>query len=213
MKQSEKRQISRDEIIYAAIHEIAKAKSKDYSLNEVCRANNISKGRLYHYFSSKEELFYASINKVLFNLAEHVNEYQNAPHTESTLDYLHNYYLGQLDYWMSRLDEYDVTYFVLDSFTDNDIAYIRDNADYYNRSIMTLYMQSLTKGGLKEEADLNSLYSVILLIQKHMFMFNIKKIIEAVKSGNAELTERRRNQLINFHDNLLYTMLFGIQKN
>ena len=57
MTQEERNIKSKTEIITATIEEFAEHGFENALLNRICRDNNISKGKIYHYFHSKEELF------------------------------------------------------------------------------------------------------------------------------------------------------------
>lgn len=59
MKQEEKSRRSREEILEAAIKEFAVYGYETSSINRICQANQISKGKLYHHFENKDGLFLA----------------------------------------------------------------------------------------------------------------------------------------------------------
>lgn len=62
MNQEEKSRLSREFIIKAALIEFTKMGFEHASLNHICREYKISKGRFYHHFSSKDDLFLACCN-------------------------------------------------------------------------------------------------------------------------------------------------------
>lgn len=65
MKQNEKKQLSQDKILNAAIVEFGTKSYENASLNNICSDNKISKGLIYHYFKNKDEL-YLSCVKICF---------------------------------------------------------------------------------------------------------------------------------------------------
>ncbi|MGN0543769.1 MAG: TetR/AcrR family transcriptional regulator [Acutalibacteraceae bacterium] len=69
MNQTEKTQRSIDMIINAAIPEFAEKGFEGAVLNDICRKNNISKGRLFHHFSGKGELYLACCKRAAEDLA------------------------------------------------------------------------------------------------------------------------------------------------
>ena len=61
MKQQEKKQLSQDKILNAAIVEFGTKSYENASLNNICNDNKISKGLIYHYFKNKDELYLCCI--------------------------------------------------------------------------------------------------------------------------------------------------------
>lgn len=60
-----------DSIIYPAANLFALRGYEAVSINEICKAGNISKGRFYYYFNDKEDLFTACC-KYCYRLINHV---------------------------------------------------------------------------------------------------------------------------------------------
>lgn len=67
MKQKIKAAIGRTHIIETAIREFGQHSYESSSINRICSSGGISKGKLYHYFESKEQLYYEAI-KYCFGL-------------------------------------------------------------------------------------------------------------------------------------------------
>ena len=57
MKQEQRRYVSQELILAEAIKEFGKYGYGDASVNRICEAGQISKGRLFHYYKDKDELF------------------------------------------------------------------------------------------------------------------------------------------------------------
>ncbi|QEH67104.1 TetR/AcrR family transcriptional regulator [Cellulosilyticum sp. ST5] len=66
MKQNEKKQLSQDKILNAAIIEFGTKSYENASLNNICSDNKISKGLIYHYFKNKDELYLCCV-KICFD--------------------------------------------------------------------------------------------------------------------------------------------------
>ena len=66
MKQNEKKQLSQDKILNAAIVEFGTKSYENASLNNICSDNKISKGLIYHYFKNKDELYLCCV-KICFD--------------------------------------------------------------------------------------------------------------------------------------------------
>lgn len=79
MKQTEKSQRSKKQIILAAAEEFGSTPFENASLNQICQRNNISKGRLYHHFDNKDALFLACLDYAVDKIIEYsVIEFDSA---------------------------------------------------------------------------------------------------------------------------------------
>ena len=76
MNRGTKSRISKETIIKAAIPEFSEKGYKDASLNRICRIGNISKGRLYHHFENKDELYLAVVEESYRKLTEHILDFK-----------------------------------------------------------------------------------------------------------------------------------------
>lgn len=79
LKRAEKNKKSITEIISAAIRLYSKYASTDISVNELCRENNISKGKFYHYFSSKEDLLMVAASYVIDDICADIEDFDVSP--------------------------------------------------------------------------------------------------------------------------------------
>lgn len=78
MSREVKNKVSKDKIINAAIIEFSENDYFKASTNSICKNNNISKGLLFHYFKSKDEIFLECIKKAVDELVEYINlNYEN----------------------------------------------------------------------------------------------------------------------------------------
>ena len=68
MKQEEKNRRSRECIEEAAIRSFARQGPDNANLNQLCRENGISKGKLYHYYASKDDLLVACVQRIVDRL-------------------------------------------------------------------------------------------------------------------------------------------------
>ena len=70
MKRDEKNLLSRRKIMDSAFEEFGKQGYGLSSVNTICKAGNISKGILYHYFKDKDELYLVCIKELFDSLTE-----------------------------------------------------------------------------------------------------------------------------------------------
>lgn len=76
MKQAQKSAMSREYIIETAIAEFNKNGYAKASINSICRDGEISKGKLYHYFESKDMLYFECVAYCFNLIAEHLDKYE-----------------------------------------------------------------------------------------------------------------------------------------
>ena len=74
MKREEKNEISRQRIIDAAMEEFSHNGYAAASMNTICSENGISKGIIYHYFKSKDELYLLCAEKCFEDITAYLNE-------------------------------------------------------------------------------------------------------------------------------------------
>lgn len=91
MTQEERNEVSLEKIIGAAIREFGAYGYQNSSLNRICRSGNISKGRMYHYFADKTQLFFACSKKVYTELIQYMERYQPEP-TATLEQNLHDFF-------------------------------------------------------------------------------------------------------------------------
>ena len=59
MKQKERQERSRQEILLAAMAEFGTHNYEDVTMEGICTAHGISKGMMYHYYANKDAVFLA----------------------------------------------------------------------------------------------------------------------------------------------------------
>lgn len=74
MKREEKNQQTRRRIMDHALAEFSKHGYGASSVNAICASEDISKGIIYHYFSTKDDLFLACVEECFSMLTEHLKK-------------------------------------------------------------------------------------------------------------------------------------------
>lgn len=72
MTQKERQERSREEIYQAALIEFGTLGYEKVSMERICGQHEISKGMMYHYYSSKDELFLLCVERTFADLKAHV---------------------------------------------------------------------------------------------------------------------------------------------
>lgn len=74
MKREEKNQLTRRKIMDSALAEFSEKGYGASSINTVCAGQGISKGIIYHYFETKNELFLACVEECFQRLTAHLRQ-------------------------------------------------------------------------------------------------------------------------------------------
>lgn len=84
LEQKRKTEISKQEIIESALPEFSKYKYNGASINRICQNGNISKGRLYHHYASKEQIYIDCIIYCFNKLGKYLDAF--VPNSEENLE-------------------------------------------------------------------------------------------------------------------------------
>ncbi len=79
MKREEKNQLTRRRIMDSALTEFAQRGYGGSSVNNICAAQGVSKGIIYHYFASKDALYLSCVAECFQLLTEHLRARVPAP--------------------------------------------------------------------------------------------------------------------------------------
>ncbi len=209
MKQIDKNRQSIQAIIKAATHAFAQNDFNEVSLNKICRDNNISKGKLYHYFSSKEDLYYSCINYALSELAADILSFE-IDSDKSVFQNLHNYYESGLQHWFDNIDEFVILRTALVTFSPEEAKNVNKSRLEYYDAIKTKTLEIIHYGNLKDNIDDENLYEIFRMVYENMSIRYINKIIMCIKNGDSDSAHKRIKNLFELYDKLIYIMLNGI---
>ena len=206
MKQEEKNKLSREHIIESSISVFAKYKYEDASINSICRQYNISKGKMYHYYDSKMELYFSCIKYILNKLTDDMMKYEIKENL-SIAENFHSYYESRIDYWIERPDSYSMIFSALECFTSKEAEFIQQEYDAFLNAMRDKTMEIVSSGNLNPEISIDNLFDVMRLVYERTFMPQLKKIIFAI---NEEVATTKKKELLSKYDKLIYIMLNGI---
>lgn len=100
MKREEKNQQTRRRILDYAIREFAEQGYGASSVNNICSGEGISKGIIYHYFATKDELYLACVEECFRKLTEHMQAGLQ-PENRQVHEQLENYFNCRLEFFSS----------------------------------------------------------------------------------------------------------------
>ncbi len=209
MTQEERNIKSKTEIITATIEEFAEHGFENALLNRIYRDNNISKGKIYHYFHSKEELFCECVNYIFHKFCEHISCFN--PDKETNIyENLHKYYVQVLDYWSERPTYYVVLNMSLNTFNKSIEEGIQNGKMEYIETVKNKLLEiiSIENNNLSFSED--EKFAVIRAVNENIFSHKFSRIINLTLEKKFEKAEKLKLELMNFYDRLIQIFLYGI---
>lgn len=107
MKQEEKARQSIEIIINAAIPEFVSKGYEGAVLNNICRENGISKGRLFHYFDGKDSLYIACCEYIGDLFSKHNLRFRPNKNIAFQKN-LHDYFLHRNAFFLQKKGSIDL---------------------------------------------------------------------------------------------------------
>ena len=93
MTQQERQERSRNEIAQAAMEEFGSYSYDKVTMERICSGHGISKGMMYHYYSSKDELFLLCVQITFDTLKNYVEEHTAALNGRNTAGAIRDYFM------------------------------------------------------------------------------------------------------------------------
>ncbi|MDE5985343.1 MAG: TetR/AcrR family transcriptional regulator [Eubacterium sp.] len=212
MNQQEKSINSMYYIIECAIDEFAD-KGSNVSLNNICKQNGISKGKLYHHFSSKEELLCACVCYALDNLSSDVEEFE-IDNSLSIYDNLHNYYVERIKYWHenpSHLTILRLAYVLRRrEFTEESMTEIAQHKQNWDNAMKSKVLQIIHLEDNKLKISDENFAELMILLYENTFQAMESKIVNAVRNNDTESASKLSHELLKHYDTIISTVLYGI---
>lgn len=101
MKREEKNQQTKRRIMDSALAEFSKQGYGASSVNTICSAQGVSKGIIYHYFSTKDELFLACVEECFRLLTEYLKA-KIQPEEGTVEEQLEKYFTARADFFAEQ---------------------------------------------------------------------------------------------------------------
>lgn len=215
MNQQEKSINSMYHIIECAINEFAD-KGSNVSLNHICKQNGISKGKLYHHFSSKEELLCACICYALDNLSVDVDDFE-MDNSLSIEENLHDYYVGRIRYWHeypTHLTILRLAYVLRTrEFSDESMSIMAQHKKKWDDAMKNKVLKIIHSKNDKLKISDEKFADLMILLYENTFQAMENKIVNAVQNNEIEKAEKLSDELLKHYDTIISTVLYGIFEN
>lgn len=92
MTQQERQERSRQKILSAAMREFAAQEYDNVTIDCICTNHHISKGMIYHYYSSKDELFLVCVRDTFEKLKHFIEENSSRPDGQNIMDTIKQFF-------------------------------------------------------------------------------------------------------------------------
>lgn len=161
---------TRSQILFESFKLFLKHGYREVSMNDLVQASGLSKGAFYHYFSSKDELFRASVEEYFFNFD---NTFQPdlrltlLENLRQVLEYKRIAYSELLS--KTQLADLDTGYFTLIFSVLRQVPEFRARIATFSKKehvlFQTLFEHARNKGEIKESLNpsmLSSMYASML---------------------------------------------------
>ena len=209
MKRAEKSKKSTTQIIQAAIKLYSKAGGPDISVNQLCRENNISKGKFYHYFSSKDDLLAVCGAYIVDDMRKGVENYivdTSKPLAEN----LKSYYAARIDYWLGHTDYFMLAYTLLESKDYEFRKQFKPLRDEFDECLKENMMEILKAANVKKNISDSELLEVLKVVYDNMFLNDMYKMVASLLKGDIELAKKLNDDLVKLYTKLINVLLYGI---
>lgn len=211
MEQKEKSRQTVDYIIHCGIDEFAE-KGKLISLNGICRKYDISKGKLYHHFSSKDELLCACVCYCLNALADSIENFE-VDGSISAFENFHNYYLDKICRWQkypNQLIALRNAYTLRDSvFSAESMDKIHSSQLRWRKAKKVKILELLQSNNNKMRINSENVSEVMLLMYENTFQVLEDKMLESVKQKEYNALKQYSEELMAYHDSIINMVLYG----
>lgn len=155
---------SRNRIIEAALQEFGEHGYDGASTNQICQAAGISKGLLYHYFKSKENLFLAVCSKCVEDLEMSLEKERLQLETVD-LGVLSDFYRRQANFFSTHPNHYHILFHIMENPSESVESYIADKRKEYKDqasiAIRLFLSRSSIRPGVHKELALELMLGIV----------------------------------------------------
>ena len=194
-----------NKIIEGAIIEFGEKNFAEASTNSICKISGVSKGLLFHYYKSKDQLFLECVSKSFNEIAKYTTENMIVENTDISKN-LQKYFQVRLEFFK----EYPHFEHIFISAMFNapmnltdDILKCKNMLDVINRDILKSMLQNLS---LKENLNIDEIIDYILDFGNFLVL-KFKKNNAYKYFGDEKVFENYNDEFVKFVKMLLYGIL------
>ncbi len=196
---------SKNKILEAALNEFGQKGYNNASINSICSDNNISKGLIYHYFKSKDELFLLCVKECFETLSDYLQK-NVVFYNDNVEKSIQNYFMTRHKFFSENKEFrqifYDTTLQTPKHFK-KQIYDLKRNLDSVNQSFLEKIFNQLS---LRESISIDNAMEYFATFQEFFNSYFQKK--QSENNNSLDVMETRETQ----YHKILDIMLYGIAK-
>ena len=170
MTQKERQERSREEIYGAALKEFGTQGYEGVRIEHICANHGISKGMMYHYFSSKDELFLLCVERTFAELKEYLDKKAGELPEGEALETIKAYLMIREDFFQGHAEQklvFETAMVHPPRHLTEQIQALRGPLRCMNREFLTRQVDKMQlRPGMKREMVVRYLESVQTLFPK-----------------------------------------------
>ena len=144
MKREERNQRTRDLILKSAVREFAAHGYEAASMNVICEESHVSKGNMYHYFTSKEDLYLTCLKTCFTGLTEEIKSTVRSENNAPAADLLQRYFDARMRFFKEHPDLAQLfcrCTAMPESSMEDRIREVRAEFDQLNREVISAILR------------------------------------------------------------------------
>ena len=209
MKQEEKNRRSRECIEEAAIRSFARQGPDNANLNQLCRENGISKGKLYHYYASKDDLLVACVQRIVDRLVAGICAF--SPDSEQGVAAnLHVYYKERIDFWCDDPEALSLIWYCLHLTNEALRSRLMEQSHRFNACMKDKTLEIIHTAHERVNVSDEELYSTMRVMYNHLLIKYMHRVVDLKAEGDTAGMERERQELLHRYDQFIQILLYGI---
>ena len=199
-------------IINYAIDEFAQSGSKA-SINTICSKYNISKGRMYHFFASKEDLLCCCFEYSLDKISKTIESFEVDPSLSVERNF-HKYYINIINHWLKNPNEIIVIKLESKaaslSFTKENKNRIIKKRNEWSDTVTKKFLEIISKKNMKTKIDEEMTNRMVSILYNQLFLTFSNDLISALKDKDYARAKQMKINLLKYFDIVIETFLYGI---
>lgn len=205
IKREQKNIKSKNKILQAAINEFGFKDYTNASINNICNDNNISKGLIYHYYESKDELFLLCVGECFDKLSNYLNKniIFNHDDVEKSIE---SYFIARYEFFEANKEFRQIFCDAILQTPEHlrkEIAGLKQSFDSVNHRYLEKILKQLN---LRENISMDEAVEYFLAFQEFFNSYFQKNL-----SGNNHVSDTMKTHEIQCHK-ILDILLYGIAK-
>lgn len=206
MGREEKNEVSKERILKAALEEFGQNDYNVASTNTICKNHGISKGLLFHYYKSKDEIFLVCVEKCFEELSDYLQK--NYKKIGNKVEDILNYYFEMRFNFFREFPHYAQ---IFKTATFNAPTQLRDEIKQLKMTLRQvnegILLDVLDDLDLKEDVSKDQVIHLVLEFTEYLIVKSQEQSNVLMAKDTRELFEEQNEQLIQMIKMLFYGII------